>query len=186
MYKFYHVDMGARLRQGMTIELSEQTTSVFGDVYWKQFRHVGIKQFPSQQIAPPQTNLLGNAAYREFWLEFFRMGHPELKCLELPSRLNSFFVVESIEDAHRYITRSNLGKNLPIFEVHSQEPGAKFDMTWLDQQFPRDYQQFGYYYLRYWKGLRMDEDHYLAAHEIRGSLMEVLLSSTITIGQRVT
>lgn len=53
MYKFYHVDMGARLRQGMTIELSEQTTSVFGDVYWKEFRHVGIKKFPSQQIAPP-------------------------------------------------------------------------------------------------------------------------------------
>ncbi|ELV1750850.1 hypothetical protein U9513_13100 [Escherichia coli] len=56
-------------------------------------------------------------------------------------------------------------------------------MTWLDQQFPRDYRKFSYYYLCYWKGLRMDEDRYLAAHETRGSLMEVLLSSTITIGQ---
>ncbi|HHH6077687.1 TPA: hypothetical protein ACP2RB_004997, partial [Escherichia coli] len=73
--------------------------------------------------------------------------------------------------------------HLPIFEVHSQEPGSKFDMTWLDQKFPRDYREFGYYYLRYWKGLRMDDDPHLASHETRGSLMEVLLSSTITIGQ---
>lgn len=186
MHTFFHVDMSRRLRPGMNIELSAQTTSEFGAVYWKQFRRAGIEHFPSDQTIPPQTHLLGTAAYREFWLEFFRTGNPELKDLELPSRLNSFFVVESIEDARRYITRSNLGKHVPIFEVHSQEPGSKFDMTWLDQQFPRDYQQFRYYYLHYWKGLRMDEDRYLAAHETRGSLMEVLLSSTITIGQRVT
>lgn len=183
MHTFFHVDMSRRLRPGMNIELSAQTTSEFGAVYWKQFRNAGIEHFPSDQTIPPQTHLLGTAAYREFWLELFRTGNPELKNLMLPSRLNSFFVVESIEDARRYITRSNLEKHVPIFEVHSQEPGVKFDMTWLDQQFPRDYREFGYYYLRYWKGLRIDDDPHLASHEKRGSLMEVLLDSPITIGQ---
>ncbi len=137
LHTFFHVDMSRRLRPGMKIELSAQITSEFGAVYWKQFRNAGIEHFPSDQTIPPQTHLLGKAAYREFWLELFRTGNPELKNLMLPSRLNSFFVVESIEDARRYITRSNLGKHVPIFEVHSQEPGSKFDMTWLDHQFPR-------------------------------------------------
>ncbi|PPT92600.1 hypothetical protein XarbCFBP7408_21455 [Xanthomonas arboricola pv. guizotiae] len=58
-------------------------------------------------------------------------------------------------------------------------------MTWLDQQFPRDFRQFGYYYLHYWKGLKIEEDSHLSGHEKRRSLMEVLLGSTIAVGPAV-
>ncbi|EDI0007563.1 hypothetical protein CC633_14615 [Salmonella enterica subsp. enterica serovar Enteritidis] len=186
MYTLYHVDMAKRLHPGMVIELSAQATSMFGEVYWKQFRNLRIEKIPSLRNIPSQSSMLSNPAYRELWLEIFRTDHPELKNMKLPSRLNSFFAVESIEDAKGYIARSNLGEHTPIFEVYSKEPGLKFDMTWLDQQFPRDFRQFGYYYLRYWKGLRIEDDIHLANHEKRGSFMEVLLGATITIGKVVT
>lgn len=55
-------------------------------------------------------------------------------------------------------------------------------MTWLDQKFPRDYRQFGYYYLKYWKGELIEKDEYLAAHENRGSFIETLITSNVTVG----
>ncbi|ELV1750849.1 hypothetical protein U9513_13095 [Escherichia coli] len=75
----------------MKIELSAQKMSEFGAVYWKQFRHAGIEHFPPDQTIPPQTHFLGTAAYREFWLEFFRTDNPELKSLMFTLSPQFFF-----------------------------------------------------------------------------------------------
>lgn len=179
--------MTGRLRSGMDITLSNNTPSVFGDIYLAKFKIAGINSIPSLQVALTKGESLGldDSAYRELWLEIFRTEHPELKQLPLKSRLNSFFVTESIDDARRYITRKEFKGQSRIFEVKSQSSGLNLDMTWLDQKFPRDFRQFGYYYLRYWQGLKIDDDPYLKAHETRGSLIEVLLDERIIIGEIV-
>ena len=58
-------------------------------------------------------------------------------------------------------------------------------MTWLDQTFPRDIIAFRYYYESYWKGLLISEDEHLSSHEKRGALLEVLITSPVTIGNEV-
>jgi hypothetical protein len=186
LHTFFHIDMGGRLKPGMSINLSRRTPSLFGANYWRKFRCVGIESVPCLQNVPSESNLLDDPAYRELWLEIFRTDHPEIRKIETVSRLNSFFVVESLEDAHRYVSRSKFLGSASIFEVHSMHPGKKHDMTWLDQDFPRDFRQFGYYYLRYWQGLRIEDDPDLAGHEKRGSLTEVLLASPVTIGSKVS
>ncbi|MCU8045545.1 MULTISPECIES: hypothetical protein [unclassified Shewanella] len=169
----------------MNIELSNKTPSVFGNNYWAKFKTAGIDIIPPLQQAVVKGYSLDDAAYREFWLEVFRIGHPELKKLSLKSRLNSFFVAESIDDARRYISRNGFTGEARIFKVKSQDSGLKLDMTWLDQKFPRDFREFGYYYLSYWKGMRIDDDPHLKAHEKRGSLLEILLDGKVEIGEAV-
>ncbi|MGE8287920.1 MAG: hypothetical protein ACN6RG_08175 [Stenotrophomonas sp.] len=166
----------------MKLDLSQDQPSVFGSTYWEKFRGVGIDSIPSLQNVPDASNLLDNSAYREFWLEIFRTDHPELLSAPTISRLNAFFAVESLDDAHVYASRSQFRGRASIYEIYSTRPGTKHDMTWLDHQFPRDFRKFGYYYLRYWKGLKIEEDSHLSGHEKRGSLMEVLLGSAITVG----
>ncbi|WP_146176698.1 hypothetical protein [Chromobacterium sp. Panama] len=182
MQTFFHVDMTGRLRSGMDIDLRSNAPSVFGKNYWTKFKNVGIKSIPSLQNVPDEVNRLDSSAYREFWLEVFRTDHPEIKKLATKSRLNSFFATDSIEDAHKYILRNGFKGNAKIFEIQSTDAGLKLDMTWLDQQFPRDFREFGYFYCCYWKGLKIDDDNDLSKHEKRGSLIEVLLGGKIIIG----
>lgn len=175
--------MAGTLRTGMEIDLSQSTPSVFGLIYWEKFKRVGIENIPSLQGAyEVQSRLINKAAYREFWLEVFRKDHPEINGLPLKSRLNSFFATESIDDTQKYITQSGFNGQAKIFEIKSEDAGLKLDMTWLDQEFPRDFRKFGYYYLRYWKGMKIEDDTKLKKHEGRGSLIEVLLDRKIQIG----
>lgn len=182
LHTYFHVDMAGRLKPGMNFDLSQGQPSKFGSTYWAKFRLLGIHSIPSLKTIPATSNLLDDAAYRELWLEIFRTDHPELRAVPTISRLNAFFAVESLQDVHLYALRSQFCGRAKIYEIYSTHPGAKHDMTWLDQQFPRDFRQFGYYYLRYWKGLKIEEDPHLVGHEKRGSLIEVLLGSAITIG----
>ncbi len=140
---------------------------------------------PSLETVPPIVNLLDDAAYREFWLELFRIHHPELKGKALPSRLQSFFASETIEDARRYVARNGSISSPRIFEIECASPGLRLDMTWLDHQFPRDFRQFGYYYARYWKGERIDDDEILKQRENHASLTEILLAGEICVGDIV-
>lgn len=186
MYTFFHADMTRALNTGMEIELSPNTLSFFGSGYWRRFKYVGIDDIPSLQGAHGvQNRLIDKAAYREFWLEVFRKDHPEIKELSLKSRFSCFYATESIDDAKRYIARSGFGGSARIFEIKSADSGLKLDMTWLDQEFPRDFRLFGYYYLQYWKGMRIEDDSELAKHEKRGSLIEVLLDRRVQVGELV-
>lgn len=170
----------------MEIDISPCVPSAFGAGYWAKFRNFGIESIPTLQGVPKRTSLLDDSAYREFWLEVFRTDHPELKDLGLKSRLNSFFATESLDDARRYISRSGFQGQSRIFKIQASDTGLKLDMTWLDQKFPRDFKKFGYYYLRYWKGLMMEDDAHLAGHEKRGSLIEVLLDGGVKIGEAIS
>lgn len=177
--------MTGRLNSGMNIELSGNSPSFFGMNYLAKFARSGIKSIPPLQSAVLIGNSLDDASYREFWLEVFRTDHPQLKTIPLKSRLNSFFATESIDDAKRYISRHGFSGETRIFEVESQDSGLKLDMTWLDQRFPRDFRQFGFYYISYWKGMRIDANDDLKDHEKRGSLIEVLLDGKVRIGEVV-
>jgi len=179
---YFHVDTKGTLETGMVIKTSPSTHSIFGNFYHKKFEQFGIEPILDLHKVPTIVNVLEYPFYREFYLEVFRLGHPELIGLENFSRLSSFFAVETLEEARKYIERSGHGNTSKIFEVFSDGPVMKLDMTWLDQEFPKDIRQVGYYYLHYWLGNKIEEDVHLKEHEKRGSLMEVLIASDVTIG----
>lgn len=182
MKKYYHVDANGTLETGMVIDASPSTHSVFGNFYYKKFEQLGIKPIPELHKVPPIVNILEYPFYREFYLEVFRLGHPELIGLERFSRFSAFFALETLEEARKYIERGSHENTSKIFEVFTDGSVVKLDMTWLDQEFPKDIKKVGYYYLHYWLGNKIEEDIYLKEHEKRGSLMEVLISSDVTIG----
>lgn len=185
MSNLFHVDVSDLLHPGMTITLGRGKISEFGKKCLRQFRRIGLDTIPTLENVPPVVRLLNGFGYRELYLEIFRTGHPEIVGLETVSRLNAFFAVRSIEDAKRYIARCNFKADLPIYEVQTNGVGFEVNSTWLDQQFPRDFREFGYRYERYWKGLEISKDPYLASREKRGSLIEVLIASDVTIGDLV-
>ncbi|WP_156443543.1 hypothetical protein [Burkholderia sp. MSMB1835] len=186
MNRLFHVDVSHLLHPGMTITLGRGQISEFGKKCLRQFKRIGLNTIPKLENVPPTVRLLDEFGYRELYLEIFRTGHPEIVDLETISRLNAFFAVRSIDDAERYIERSKFISNLPIYEVHTNGDVFEADSTWLDQQFPRDFTKSGYYYEKYWKGLEISNDPYLARTEKRGSLIEVLIASDVTIGDLVS
>jgi hypothetical protein len=182
---FYHVDTTSQLGAGMTIDLAPDKASAFGLNYQRQFRAAGVTAELELGQAPPVPNLLKEPAYREYFLELCRRHNPRINGLTTVSRLNSFFAFRSAQDAKRYLERHS-PKHLPkIYTIHCEGQHPAFDMTWLDQHFPRDIGAFSYYYESYWKGLLISEDEHLSGHEKRGSLMEVLITSPITIGSEI-
>ncbi|MNJ22256.1 hypothetical protein D3C77_166240 [compost metagenome] len=114
------------------------------------------------------------------------MHDPELSHLENKSRLNCFFAAKTIDDARKYKLRSQNNTPARIFAIHTESEVQILDMTWLDQEFPRDMNEFGYYYRQYWKGARIDQDPHLASHEKRGTLLEVLISDDFIVGEMVS
>ena len=182
---FFHVDVSRKLRPGMEIELGAGMISEFGKKCWKHFHRAGIKDIPRLEDSQSSVKNLDKFGRRELYLEIFRTGHPELSKLDTISRLNAFFAVRSIADAKRYIARSNFPSDLPIYEVQASGVGFEADSTWLDQEFPDDIRQYGYYYEMYWKGKEISQHPSLSVHEKRGTLIEVLFESDVTIGELV-
>ena len=169
----------------MTIDLSPDKASAFGLIYQRQFRGAGITAELELGRAPPMPNLLREPAYREYYLELFRRHNPRISGLATVSRLNSFFAFRSTQDAKRYLERHSPKHPPKIYTIHCEGQHLGFDMTWLDQLFPRDIGAFSYYYESYWKGLLISGDEHLSGHEKRGSLIEVLITSPITVGNEI-
>lgn len=116
----YHLDSGHRLKEGDIIALSEENNSVFGQNYTRKFRLYGVEDSLRNGCLNTPLEHLDAATFREYALEFFRLHHPTVKNLNLPSRLSSFFATGSIDDAIRYAKRSNYTKEIRIFEVHAE------------------------------------------------------------------
>lgn len=182
---FYHIDTADRLRAGVTIDLAPGKASVFGQNYQRRFRAAGIIAQLELGQHPPRPDLLSTAAYREYFLELFRLHNPRLKGMATVSRLESFFAFRSIGDAKRYLERHSPKHPPRIYIIHCDGEHPSFDMTWLDQSFPRDVAAFSYYYESYWKGLLISEDKNLSAREKRGSLIEVLITSPVTVVNQI-
>lgn len=181
----YHVDTLGRLAPGMAIDLHPDKPSIFGENYRHQFAKAGVLDALAAGAEHKNLMLLSNAAYREYYLELFRTHHPRVKEIAPASRLSSFFAVRTVDDAWRYVERHEFKGTPTIFAVHCDGPLTQLDMTWLDQQFPRDINAFSYYYEHYWNGSHICNDEHLASHEARGSFIEVLVSTPVTIGQPV-
>lgn len=185
MPTFYHVDMSGSLAPGMAIDLSLEAPSLFGRSYLEQFKVAGVVETLETGQESLKLMLLSDSAYREYYLELFRRHNSRLKDIPTVSRLSSFFAVKSVEDAHRYIERFGFKGHPAIYSVDCDGEPPCLDMTWLDQQFPKRVDKFMYYYESYWKGALIGQDPYLASHEKRGSLIEVLITSKATIGYPV-
>jgi hypothetical protein len=182
---FYHVDTTGQLRAGMTIDLVPGKASLFGQIYQRRFRSAGVTTQLELGCPPPMPDLLSPPAYREYFLELFRLHNPEIKRLATVSRLNAFFAFRCAEDVKRYLERFSPKNSPRVYTIHCTGEHPAFDMTWLDQTFPRDINAFRYYYESYWKGLLISEDEHLSSHEKRGSLLEVLITSPVTIGNQI-
>lgn len=175
--------MWGKLKSGTKIELSNNTLSKFGENYLTKFSALGIKEVSSTYSK--EADFLDTPSYREFFLELFRKEDPDLKYISTCSRFNSFFAVESINDAERYVDRFGFKGKAKIYEVFTDSEARLYDMTWLDQQFPRDHRKFGYYYRHYWMGNKIQDDPHLSKHEKRGSLMEALINDSLLIGDAI-
>lgn len=187
MQIYYHVDRGNSLVEGQKIDLGSNKLSKFGQQYWDQFQSCGIEKISDEYCI--NSCCLDEMGYREFWLEFFRLNDPSLKELKCPSRLNSFFVFEKLENYKIFsrIRSFSLHENTEysIFEIYSEQDNPKFlDMAWLDFEFPRDYRKFGYYYRNYWLGNKISDDEEM---KIRyPSKIEILLNEPIIVGKKIT
>jgi len=185
---YYHLDRSGLLEEGQEISLDPQQPSRFGRNYWQIFERFGITEISDEY--KDKAKLLKNyAEYREFWLELFRLNDPYLKELNVPSRLNCFFVVQNVDDAISFASRVASAKNsanysYKIFEVITNQLNpTSLDMAWLDFEFPRDYTKFGYYYRHYWLGDKIDDDDNIVQKS--KSIIEILLDQPLTIGKEV-
>ncbi|EHK0753519.1 hypothetical protein RG677_002684 [Vibrio parahaemolyticus] len=185
MKKFYHIDRLGSLKPGMKINPSLSIPSRFGQVYVDYFKIHGV--YPSAELGKDLNAVALFAApyYREFYLEVFRLGDPQLSELKHFSRLNSFFAFENLKDVAKFVERLKIKPGYKVFEITTEGEYVVLDMTWLDQQFGRDLKSNGYYFRHYWLGNKIEEDEYLKNHEVRGSLMEVLINSEVSIGEEV-
>ncbi|ENM3908705.1 hypothetical protein [Vibrio cholerae] len=185
MKKFYHIDRLGSLKPGMKINPSLSLPSRFGQVYVDYFKIYGV--YPSSELGKDfNTVALFDAPYyREFYLEVFRLGDPQLSELKHFSRLNSFFAFENLEDAPKFVERLEIKPGYKVFEITTEGEYVVLDMTWLDRQFGRDLTMNGYYFRHYWLGKKIEEDEHLKNDEVRGSLMEVLINSEVLIGEEV-
>lgn len=177
--------MTGRLAPGMVIDLSPENLSNFGQTYKQKFIRAGISIELEMGSKPRHPDRLSDAAYREFYLEFFRRHNPRVKTLKTVSRLSSFFAATSIEDANRYVQRHGFVGKTTTYAVHCAGEHPLLDMTWLDQHFPRNLENRLYYYESYWQGKLISQDEHLASSEKRGSFMEALITSRVTIGDPV-
>lgn len=183
---FYHLDTGHRLREGLTIELSENENSLFGSNYTQKFRGYGVADSLKNGDLSASLAHLDPATFREYALEFFRLHHPTVKDLKLPSRLCAFFATSSVEDAIRYAERNGYKKEIRVFEVHTEGDFQCLDMTWLDREFPKQLDSnTAYYFHKYWIGKLFEEDPHVAKGDPRPSLCESLVNRPITVGPRV-
>lgn len=185
---YYHVDRSNSLFEGQNIDLSCSHLSKFGQSYWRQFTLLGIEEISDEYKS--KSNLLDKSAYREFWLELFRKEDPMLQQVNCPSRLNSFFVFEKLEEYKIFSQISSSDSPIKndeysIFEIHSEQKNPKFlDMAWLDFDFPKDYTKFGYYYRNYWLGKKISDDTDMESKYL--SKIEILLNEPIIVGKKIS
>ncbi len=181
----YHLDTAKQLEEGLSVGLTRGTLSIFGHNYVTKFCQYGVLE--SLQVGDLDANLenLDSSTFREYALEFFRLHHPTVVNLQLPSRLWSFFATYSVEDAIRYAERHAYQGEIRVFEVHAEGEHPHFDMTWLDRSFPKKINgDVAYYLHKYWIGELFEKDPYLVQADSRQSLSEYLVTQSITIGRR--
>ncbi|WP_419683763.1 hypothetical protein ACN22W_09450 [Burkholderia theae] len=169
----------------MSINLDPNELSRFGWKYAAAFSREGVADALQSGHNPLNHAGLRDIDYREFYLEFFRRHLPSLRGIPAVSRLSSFFAVDNIEDARRFILNKPGYPRPPrIYTVYAIGEHSAYDMTWLDFKFPRNPEKFKYYYEKYWQGKLIDNDPFIAAGH-RGSLREYLITSNVTIGSSV-
>jgi len=182
----YHFDAAHRLEEGVGIELDRYRLSLFGRNYVKKFRQFGVMAGLERGVLETPLEHLDNSTFREYALEFFRLHHPAVADLKLPSRLCSFFATDSAEDAVRYAERYGYKGEIRVFEVHAAGEHSLLDMTWLDRAFPKKIDgDIAYYLNGYWRGDLFRDDPHLSGADPRPSLQERLVTSSIRVGRRV-
>lgn len=182
----YHLDRGAKLKKGLTIELGEDKYSIFGRGYVEKFRQYRVAEALRSGYDVSLAHL-DSPAFREYALEFMRLHHPIIKNLKLPSRLCAFFATGSVEDAIQFAKRNDYKGEVRVFEVHTEGDSQFLDMTWLDREFPKQISNDGivYHLFRYWTGELFANDPHVAKADPRPSVREHLVTRSITVGDRV-
>ncbi|MER1705564.1 hypothetical protein [Proteus mirabilis] len=181
MFKYYHIDRSNTLTTG---EIIQPENFIFGKGYRDKFRGMGLD--PRNDGDVKKAIILSEEARREFYLEYVRIHNPYLTGMTLPSRLDSFFAVETIEAANQLAkTRIKAGDNYSLYEIYTEDEPLALDMNWLDQQFPEDIDSRLYYYHQYWIGSKMKDDKELNTHEKRKTLTELLITKPVKIGDLV-
>lgn len=182
----YHLDVAGRLREGMRIELRNNSPSLFGRNYISKFQRYGALESLEKGQLPASPGRLDAATFREFALELVRCHYPSVKILDRPSRLWAFFATATADDAMRYADRHKYQGERRVFEIHASGEHPYLDMTWLDRDFPKEISPGVIYHLeRYWSGELFENDLRLAKGDPRSSLREYLVTTPITVGRRV-
>lgn len=166
MHRFYHADRYLNLVEGQIIELDSNGLSRFGAAYWE-----AISTRPFEQLS--------QAEEREWLLEREKQ---DPKFAFYPSRMQSFFAANTIDDARRFVEKSNDKPHdkVPIFEVFASEFWT-LDMNWLD--YATDLQTRLSYIRQYWYAAI--SNHSPAEGERRPPLLEVLMKPPVRVGKIV-
>ncbi|WP_394540118.1 hypothetical protein PRJ39_06065 [Lysobacter enzymogenes] len=174
----YHLDTLGRLQEGMLVNLSPASLSVFGRNYVSRFQRHDLLHSLETGTLPRSLASLNSATFREFVVEFHRRHHPEVKKMMRPSRLNSFFATANVDDAVLYAERHDYHGPLRVFEIQVAAATPCFDMTWLDRDFPREINpSVSYYFRKYWAGELFEKDLDVCIEDSRKSLREFLITS---------
>ncbi len=127
MPTYYHLDRGHRLQEGAVIERSRNTSpkwfddglSLHGESYLRgTFQTKIINDKGKERFAVDQCTSL------ELLWELVRLN----KFQGAPSRLQSFFAFESLDDARQFQALKQCGT---IWEVETADPGFRADMSLL-------------------------------------------------------
>jgi hypothetical protein len=134
-FLFYHADRDATLKENQTVELDENNLSRFGSIYWPALQNLKF-----EDMNPAQR--------REYMAERVKR---EPQYQSLPSRLQSIFAANSIEEAIKFAKCISPmpDHNVPIFEIYAGR-FWNFDSIWLDFLNPSaSYEP----YFNYWEGI---------------------------------
>lgn len=166
MHRFYHADRYLNLTEGQTIDLDSNGLTRFGAIYWH-----AISTKPFEQ--------LNGAEQREWLLE--RERH-DPKFAAYPSRMQSFFGANTMEDARRFVEKSieRPHAKVPIYEVYASTFWS-LDMNWLD--YSADLETRLGYIRNYWYA--SISNHCPAEGERRPPLLEVLMKPPVRVGKIV-
>jgi hypothetical protein len=167
-HRFFHVDRGRLLQEGMELELNEHGASRFGCHYWPTVLQLQLTQ-------------MDDAQWREFVLESIRQ-RPEFH--RLPSRRQVLFAANSIEEAAVFGREINPRPDyaMPIFEVFASQFWT-LDMSWTDYNCNRDFGRMANHAYDYWSG--RITNHCPPTGERRPPRLEVLILLPARVGKIV-
>ncbi|HEI9843241.1 TPA: hypothetical protein SLN72_000152 [Morganella morganii] len=181
MFKYYHIDRSNTLTTGDIIRPED---FIFGKGYRDKFRKANLD--PKNNGDVGKAIILPEETRREFYLEYVRIHNPYLHDMTLPSRLDSFFAVKTVEVATELAkNRMKAGGDYSLYEVYTEDEPLAFDMNWLDQEFPANINSRVRYYHEYWIGSKMKDNKDLNTHEKRETLMELLITKPVKIGDLI-